>query len=121
MARCCSNNGGVLPLIIFILVPVFIYNVTVNVADEIHADWMDWMKSIHMPGVMKTGCFVDSQMLKVLYVEDEGHTYSIQYRFLEMSDIEDYQKNFASALQAEYKSRYGDRYTAFRTLLQVVE
>jgi hypothetical protein len=54
-------------------------------------------------------------------VEDEGHTYSIQYRFLEMADIETYQKNFAAKLQGEYKARFGDKYTAFRTLLQVMD
>ena len=100
---------------------VFIYNVTVNISDDAHQEWLSWMKSTHMPDVMKTGCFVDSQMLKLLYVEDEGHTYSIQYRFLDMNDIERYQKNFAQDLQAEYKEKFGNKYTAFRTLLQVME
>ena len=100
---------------------MFIYNVTVNVAEEIHSEWMNWMKTVHIRDVMSTGCFVDSQMLKVLYIEDEGHTYSVQYRFLEMSDIEKYQSQFASKLQADYKQKFGDKYTAFRTLLQVME
>jgi hypothetical protein len=100
---------------------VFIYNVTVNVSEEIHEEWKSWMRLVHMPDVMRTGCFVDSQLLKLLYVEDEGHTYSVQYRFLETQDIENYQKNFASALQAEHKAKFGDRAIAFRTLLQVVE
>jgi hypothetical protein len=100
---------------------VFIYNVTVNVPDEIHEEWRTWMKTVHMPDVMRTGCFVDSQMLKLLYVEDEGHTYSVQYRFLEMNDIENYQKNFAASLQAEYKIKFGDKSIAFRTLLQVID
>ena len=100
---------------------MFIYNVTVNVAEEIHEEWKRWMQLVHMPDVMRTGCFVDSQLLKLLYVEDEGHTYSVQYRFLEMKDIENYQENFASSLQAEHKAKFGDRCIAFRTLLEVVE
>jgi hypothetical protein len=100
---------------------VFIYNVTVNISDDIHTEWLKWMKETHIPDVMKTGCFIDSQMLKVLYVEDEGHTYSIQYKFLEMSDIERYQKEYAKALQAEHSSRFKDKYAAFRTLLQMVD
>jgi hypothetical protein len=106
---------------IFILEAVYIYNVTVNISTEAHQEWLAWMKAEHMPAVMRTGCFVDSQMLKLLFVEDEGHTYSIQYRFLEMADIETYQKNFAAKLQGEYKARFGDKYTAFRTLLQVMD
>ena len=63
---------------------MFIYNVTVNIDDQVHDEWLNWMRDIHMPAVMRSGCFVDSQLLKVLYVDDNGHTYSAQYRFLEM-------------------------------------
>jgi hypothetical protein len=100
---------------------MFIYNVTVNISDDAHGAWLKWMKETHVPDVMKTGCFIDSQMLKVLYVEDEGHTYSVQYKFLEMADIEKYQKEFAPALQAEYKAKFEGKYAAFRTLLQMVD
>lgn len=100
---------------------MFIYNVTVNVADDVHQQWLGWMKETHIADVMKTGCFIDSQMLKVLYVEDEGHTYSIQYKFLEMADIERYQKEFAPGLQADHKAMFADKTIAFRTLLQIVD
>jgi hypothetical protein len=100
---------------------MFIYNVTVNIADEAHTHWLKWMKETHISDVMKTGCFIDSQILKVLYVDDEGHTYSVQYKFLEMADIERYQKDFAPKLQAEHKAMFADKYTAFRTILQLVD
>ena len=105
----------------FYIRTMFIYNVTVNVGDDIHADWLRWMKEKHIADVMRTGCFVDNRILKVLYVEDQGHTYSIQYSFLEMADIEKYQKEFAPVLQAEHKARYGDNYSAFRVLLEVID
>lgn len=100
---------------------MFIYNVTVNISEDIQNEWVQWMREKHIPDVMRTGCFVDSQMVKVLYVEDEGHTYSIQYKFLEMPDIERYQKEFAPALQAEHTVKFSGKYAAFRTLLQVID
>ena len=100
---------------------MYIYNITVNITDRAEQEWLKWMKDIHMPDVMKTGCFVDSTMLKVLYVEDEGHTYSIQYKFLEMPDFEKYQREFAQSLQAEHKSKFADQYVAFRTVLQIID
>ena len=100
---------------------MFIYNVTVNISDDVHTEWLGWMKLVHIPDVMATGLFIDSQILKVLYVEDEGHTYSIQYKFLEMVDIEKYQKEFAPKLQAEHSTKFKDKYSAFRTLLQIVD
>jgi hypothetical protein len=99
---------------------MFIYNVTVNVSEEIHEQWLIWMRERHIPDVMRTGCFTSHRILKVLHVHDEGHTYSIQYLFNEMSEIERYQKEFAKKLQDEHRHEFGDRYTAFRTLLEVV-
>jgi hypothetical protein len=99
-------------------VVMFIYNVTVNISEEAHKDWFEWMRNVHIADVLKTGCFVEARMLKVLHVNDEGHTYSIQYRFDHMDKIEDYMQNHAQALQAQHKERYGDSYTAFRTLLE---
>jgi hypothetical protein len=38
-----------------------------------------------------------------------------------MGDIEKYQKEFAPKLQAEHTTKFKDKYTAFRTLLQIVD
>ena len=100
---------------------MFVYNVTVNISDDAHAEWLKYMKEVHVPDVMKTGCFVDRNILKVLYVEDEGHTYSIQYKFLEMVDLEKYQKQFAPALQEEHKKKFDGKFVAFRTILQMMD
>ncbi|MBS1651267.1 MAG: DUF4286 family protein [Bacteroidetes bacterium] len=99
---------------------MFIYNVTVNIDESVQNDWINWMKNTHMPDVMKTGCFTACKILKLLYVEDQGHTYSIQYQFLKMSDYENYTKNFSSKLQTEHTQRYKDKYVAFRTILQEI-
>jgi len=100
---------------------MFIYNVTVNVEASVSEDWVKWMKKVHMPDVMKTACFVDCQLLKVWAHEDSGPTYSAQYRFLEIANIEEYQKHFAPALQADHRERYGDKCTAFRTVLEILD
>ena len=100
---------------------MFIYNVTVNIDESVHEEWLDWMKKAHVPDVMKSGCFTESRIIRVLHVNDTGHTYSFQYTFKHMSDIEKYQKEFAPALQADVKQKYGDKFTAFRTLLEIIE
>ncbi len=98
---------------------MYIYNVTVNIDDSINTEWYSWMKEVHMPDVMKTGCFIDNQMVKVLG-NDEGHTYSMQYKFLEMEDYHKYQQQFAPKLQKEHKDKYEGKFAAFRTLLKIV-
>ena len=99
---------------------MFIYNVTVNLEEGISAQWLDWMRKKHIPDVMATGCFVSHRLCKVL-ADDTGDTFSVQYFFHEMSDINRYQINFAPGLQAEHKQIFGEKALAFRTLLEVVD
>ena len=99
---------------------MYIYNVTINIDNAAHDEWLKWMLEIHIPEVMKTGCFIDSRMLKVLNVDDEGSTYSVQYTFLNMSDMEEYKQKHAQNLQKQTMDKFKDKFVAFRTLLEIV-
>lgn len=101
---------------------MIIYNVTVNVVDEIHEDWIAWMKAIHIPEVMTTGYFLENKMAKVLSTQEDetGHTYAIQYTCNSMDDLDEYQEKHAPKLQKEHSNRYAGKFVAFRTLLEVV-
>lgn len=86
-------------------------------------EWLEWMKKIHIPEVMATGCFLSFRILKVLTSapDDEGVNYSIQYDADSMEDYERYRDQFAPAMQLQTRERYGDRVLAFRTLLEVID
>lgn len=99
---------------------MIIYSVTINIDDDVHHDWLQWMKEVHIPDVMNTGLFVENRLLKLLNVDDQGTTYSIQYMLRSMEDYDRYQQEFAPRLQAEHSQRYRDKFVAFRTLLEVV-
>ncbi|HXB40515.1 MAG TPA: DUF4286 family protein [Bacteroidia bacterium] len=99
---------------------MYIYNVTINIDAIAHDEWLKWMREVHIPDVMSTGCFVDSRMLKILNVEDEGTTYSVQYTFLNMSDIEEYKAKHGPRLQKDALDKFKDKFVAFRTLLEIV-
>jgi hypothetical protein len=101
---------------------MIIYNVTVNVEDEIHTDWIAWIKKKHIPEVMNTGFFVDYKICKVLSTQEDetGHTYAIQYTCKSMNNLEAYQKKHASVLQKKHLDRYKGKFVAFSTLLEVV-
>jgi len=96
---------------------MLVYNVTVNIDDNVHEEWLQWMKSNHIPEVMKCGLFESSKILKVL-ANDEGNTYSIQYRCESESRLKDYFDNHAPRLQAEHTEKYTDKFVAFRTILE---
>lgn len=98
---------------------MILYNVTVSLDESIHADWLNWMKETHIPDVLATGCFIENRMLRLLNEEDNGITYAMQYLSPDMDTYERYQREFAPALQAEYKKRYEGKFAAFRTILEV--
>ncbi|MDZ4668987.1 MAG: DUF4286 family protein [bacterium] len=101
---------------------MIIYNVTINVDEPIHLEWLEWMQKIHLQDVMNTGMFTSYRMLKLLSrQEDElGTTYAIQYSSLNMENYERYQLEFAPKLQADTFKKFGGAFTAFRTLLEEI-
>ncbi|MFA6260681.1 MAG: DUF4286 family protein [Bacteroidia bacterium] len=101
---------------------MIIYNVTINIEDEIHDEWLLWMKETHIPEVMRTGMFVDHSFSRLLSrQEDEtGITYVIQYLANDMAHYEKYIQEFAPALQNETIKKFGNKFIAFRTLMERV-
>ncbi|MGB0167088.1 MAG: DUF4286 family protein [Luteibaculum sp.] len=98
-----------------------IYNVTVNIDHDIHTEWVNWMKTVHIPDVMASKCFVESRFTQVQSNEEHGGvTYSIQYLAASQADLDRYQREFAPKLQKEHTERYKGKFAAFRTLLKMV-
>ena len=101
---------------------MIIYNVTVNIEDASHDDWLEWMKTTHIPDVMKSGLFFACRILKLhtRHEEETGTTYAIQYACRSMEEYERYQRDFAPALQAETRRLYEGKFVAFRTVMEEV-
>ena len=58
---------------------MYIYNITINVEESIHQEWLIWIQD-HIQEVLATGRFVSAKLTQVLVEEEMGGiTYSIQY------------------------------------------
>lgn len=100
---------------------MLLYNVTVGVDKEIEEEWLAWMKSKHIPDVLKTGMFVSSKLYKVLQDSDEGTvSYSVQYFAQSIEHVQQYLEVYAPVLIAEHREKFKDKHVAFRTLLQEI-
>lgn len=100
---------------------MIIYNVTTNIDESVHDQWLNWLKTKHIDEVLATGCFFKAKLSKVL-VEEEmgGTTYSIQY-FAESNDkLQEYYKTYAPKLREEGLRLFGAKMLAFRTELEVI-
>ena len=98
-----------------------IYNVTVNVDEDVLSQWLKWMSEKHIPDVMKTGLFKECKLSKILAEEAGGKSYSVQYLLENWDNYHDYQSKYASKLQKEHIDKFGNKCVAFRTLLEVKE
>ena len=100
---------------------MILYNVTVKIAKPLEANWLQWMKAVHIPDVMNTGLFIEYKICKILHDDDDGGvSYAIQYFCKDMATFQTYQSKHAQALQAEHSERYKNQYVAFRTLMEVI-
>ena len=100
---------------------MYIYNVTINIDDSVHDEWLIWMES-HIPEVLNTGKFISAKFTEVL-VEEEmgGKTYSVQYTANSKEDVEAYYKEDADELRIEALKKFGDKMLAFRTELNLIK
>jgi len=100
---------------------MILYNVTINIHDSVHDQWMDWMQHKHIADVLATGKFVSARMVKVLVEEEMGGvTYSVQFTAENRELLERYYAEDAPRLREESQSLFGDKMLAFRTELELI-
>lgn len=101
---------------------MYIYNVTVKVDHAIVKEWVQWLKTEHIPEVIDTGCFTTATVLELLEnVDEEGATFAVQYKTTRLEDYKRYLAEFAPEMRQKGLDKWGDRFIAFRTLMKIVD
>jgi hypothetical protein len=98
-----------------------IYNVTVNIDYAVCEKWLLWMKSTHIPEMLKTGKFIEAKLSKIMAEESGGASYSIQYLCENMSEYNKYVAEHSEIMQSEHNAKFQGKFVAFRTILKVEE
>ena len=98
-----------------------IYNVTSNIDESIHDQWLSWIKE-HIPQVLATGKFTEAKLTRVLVEEEMGGlTYSVQFKAKSREALESYYKNDAPRLRQDGISKFADKSLSFRTELEIID
>jgi hypothetical protein len=99
---------------------MIIYNVTVKVDKGVAKEWVAWMKKEHIPDLMKTGLFIDYRLCRILEQdESEGITYTAQYFCDNLEHYNTYINEHAQKMRDKGLSRFGSKFVAFRTVMEV--
>ena len=99
---------------------MIIYSVTIAIQRTVEAEWLEWMSRVHVPDVLRTGCFSDCRMYKVVESAEREPNYVLQYQCSSLEEYYRYRDNFAPALQKEHSDRFTGRFRGSRQVLQEI-
>ena len=100
---------------------MILYNITTNITADMEQDFIDWMKSTHIPDVLETGIFFDHKFFKLLHDSEDGSiNYSIQFFTENLDKMMEYERLHAPKLREKTRERYQDKAVSFRSLLETV-
>lgn len=100
---------------------MIVYNITIKIDPAIEEDWIQWQQQEHIPDIMASGQFSQWKMFRLLEQDDtEGQTFVIQYFAPALENYYRYIEEFAPELRRKAFNRWGDRFIAFRTVMEVV-
>lgn len=100
---------------------MILYNITYNIEKDIEVDWIGWMKAVYIPKIMNTGYFSSVRFFRLLNIDDEGSTYSVQLMANTLELIQEFLDKSAHILAEELNFRYRNKHVAFQTVLQELE
>lgn len=100
---------------------MIIYNVTIKVQHDIVDAWLRWMKEEHMQDLQRTGLFTDYRLCRLLEQDEtDGITFSAQYFCDSLEDYHEYINRHANGMREKGQKKFGDKFIAFRTVMEAV-
>src|SRR3982074_3175114 len=100
---------------------MIVYNITMKVPPSIEKEWLEWEKNEHIPEVMQTGLFTDFKLFHLLEQdESEGKTYVLQYYASSLKNYQQYLEKHVPLLREKITDKWGDRFSSFGTIMEIV-
>lgn len=100
---------------------MLIYNVTINIDENVLDAWLKWMQEKHIPDMLATKKFTKAKMCRVCVNEElGGATYSVQYTTKNKKTLEAYYQEDADQMRAEGARLFPNKFVAFRTELEII-
>ena len=101
---------------------MFVYNITIKISPEIESEWIKWQQEEHIPEVMSSKLFSDNKFFRLLELdESDVITYVVQYFASSRENYNQYIKTFAPQLRKKAFEKWGDRFIAHLTIMELVQ
>jgi hypothetical protein len=101
---------------------MILYNVTTKTHYSICTNWLQWLQQEHIPDIISTGCFSHATVLQLLEPVDDdlSPTFTVQFFAESKSLYNNYIEKFAPAMRQKAFDKWGDKFIAFRSVMQVI-
>jgi hypothetical protein len=101
---------------------MIVYNVTIKVEADSSEAWLQWMKETHIADMMNTGLFLEHKLCRLLEQDEtDGLTFVVQYLTESMENYQTYISEYADDMRKKGKDKFGEKFMAFRTIMEVVQ
>ncbi|MDR1743486.1 MAG: DUF4286 family protein [Dysgonamonadaceae bacterium] len=102
---------------------MMILNITFHIDDEIHANALDYLKTVYIPDATKSGKVTDARLCKIWSNGDEadGHSYALQFSIADIDALEEWNAQTGRMLNMRLVERFSDKMVGFATLLQEMD
>ena len=100
---------------------MYIYNITFNVDKEIEKEWLEYIKKIFIPAMLKSGLLHTALTSKIMVDETQGNSYSIQFSANNKKDLDKFIQNELYPLLHKLHLKFSPKMVYFATELEVID
>lgn len=100
---------------------MIIFNTTYHVDDEIHHDYLNFMRESFIPQALESGFLLDARLARIVSQHNEpGTSYSLQFRVKNNDTLDLWFNCYGKKLTNKLTERFGNKAVGFVTLLEEI-
>ena len=102
-------------------ITMYIYNITFNVENSIEQEWLDFVKKVFIPKMLKSGLITGATTAKIVVDEAQGTSYSIQFFTDKKENLDHFINNEFQPILQEIHDKFSPEMLYFATELDVID
>jgi hypothetical protein len=100
---------------------MIVYNETLIVEEASYPDWLQYMREVHIPGIMATGLFDSYRVLSVIDSPNEGVTTCIQYNTDNEERFALFYNQHLQAFHIAHNDIYEGKFVMYNTTMESID
>ena len=102
---------------------MIIYHTTFHLSNEVFLRGLDYLKSIYIPGAVRSGMLNNPRMMRVINEDADvnGVSLSIQFNVADMDVFNKWVRKEGVAMQKALAEKFSDEVAGFSTFLEEID